>query len=155
MTDREILPSSPRIQNKWYLFRKKVECGLDGKKVNNSENPTLVFWGGRFACDFHFGFFFRFSFFFFYSLASLEQKYLRARGKKRKRKTLLCPEISLRMDLNRIGGTAGFWNNHEGLHEGVESCGWSLPKKRSLWPQRQCHSFYCLIVFRVWRMPEM
>lgn len=23
------------------------------------------------------------------------------------------------MDLNRIGGTAGFWNNHEGLHEGV------------------------------------
>lgn len=22
------------------------------------------------------------------------------------------------MDLNRIGGTAGFWNNYEGLHEG-------------------------------------
>lgn len=65
----------------------------------------------------------RFSFWIFhsfslgvFSLASLEHKYLRAREKRTE--TLSFPEISLRMDFNRIGGTAGFWNNHEGLHEG-------------------------------------
>jgi hypothetical protein len=32
------------------------------------------------------------------------------------------------MDLNRIGGTAGFWNNHEVLHEGYRAVGDICPK---------------------------
>lgn len=59
MTDREILASTPRIQNKWHLFRKQVGCGLDGKSEQLREPHVgflFCFFFG-FACDFHFGFF--------------------------------------------------------------------------------------------------
>ncbi|CAP91710.1 hypothetical protein PCH_Pc13g06410 [Penicillium rubens Wisconsin 54-1255] len=47
MTDTEILANSPRIRNKWHLFRKNDGRGLD-EKGNEKEN--IIIWQGLREC---------------------------------------------------------------------------------------------------------